>query len=95
MKKDLKCNFTMTHHLLLSQFSNRLLIPIDELAEQYLGISVNTAKRKAKSNELPFPCFKMGMNQKSPYVVHLSELVKYIDIRTNEARALWTEYQYR
>lgn len=95
MKKKQENAVTMTHHLLLAQFSNRLLIPVEELAESYLGIAVNTAKRKAKSNELPFPCFKMGMNQKSPYVVHLVELVRYIDERTNEARDLWKEYQYR
>jgi len=95
MKAKQNSAITMTHHILLAQFSNRLLIPVEELAEPYLGIAVNTAKRKAKVNELPFPCFKMGLNQKSPYVVHLVELVKYIDSRTSEARDLWKEYQYR
>jgi hypothetical protein len=94
MKDNQNRNFTMTHHLLLAQYSNRLLIPVEDLAEQYLGIAVNTAKRKAKSNELPFPCFKMGKTQKSPYVVHLADLVNYIDQRVNESRALWKEYQY-
>ncbi|GAB7228722.1 hypothetical protein D8T51_21605 [Vibrio vulnificus] len=94
MKNKHDTTLTMTHHLLLAQFGNRTLIPVEELAEPYLGVAVNTAKRKAKCNELPFPCFRVGLSQKSPYVVHLSELVKYIDQRTNEARSLWKTYQY-
>ena len=94
MKKKQNNTLTITHHILLAQFSHRLLIPVEELAEPYLGIAVNTAKRKAKSNELPFPCFKSGLTQKSPYVVHLGELVKYIEEQTNKAEILWKEYQY-
>ena len=86
---------SITHHLLLAQFNNRVLIPVDELAENYLGLSIATAKRKAKINDLPFPSFKMGNSQKSPYVVHLHDLVRFIDKRTIEAENLWKEYQYK
>ncbi len=86
---------TITHHLLLAQFSNRVLIPVDELAKDYLGLSIATAKRKAKINDLPFPTFKMGNSQKSPYLVHLHDLVIFIEKRTIEAENLWKEYQYK
>ena len=86
---------TITHHLLLAQFSNRVLIPVDELAKPYLGLSIATAKRKAKMNELPFPTFKVEGSQKSPYVVHLHNLVFFIEKRTIEAENLWKEYQYK
>jgi hypothetical protein len=94
MKNNIK-TLSITHHLLLAQFSNRVLIPVDELAKNYLGLSVATAKRKAKINELPFPAFKMENSQKSPYVVHLHDLVRFIDKRAIEAENLWNEYQYK
>jgi hypothetical protein len=86
---------SITHHLLLAQFSNRVLIPVDELAEPYLGLSIATAKRRAKTNDLPFPVFRMGNSQKSPFVVHLHDLVRFIDKRVVEAENLWMEYQYK
>lgn len=76
---------SMTHHLLLIQFSNRVIILIEEIAELYLGVSVNTAKRKAKIGELPFPVFKMSQSAKSPYVVHIDDLAKYIENKAIEA----------
>jgi hypothetical protein len=94
MKKSNKI-MSITHHLLLAQFSYRVLIPVDELAGPYLGLSIATAKRKAKMNELPFPAFKVEGSQKSPFVVHLHDLVRFIDKRTIEAENLWNEYQYK
>ena len=85
--------FTITHHVLLIQFSNRVVITIDEIAELYLGIPPNTAKNKARTGDLPFPVFKMGESAKSPYVVHIDDLARYINERCLEAERLWKCYK--
>ncbi|WP_228767486.1 pyocin activator PrtN family protein [Vibrio hibernica] len=92
MKKKEK-SLTMTHHLLLAQFSHRLLIPIEEIAENYLGMAVATARRKANAYALPFPTIRIGDNQRSPMMVHIDDLVRYIDKQKKEAEMLWMEFQ--
>lgn len=78
----------------MAEFGYRVLIPLEELCGAYLGLSVNTAKRKAKSNLLPFPVLKLDDSQKSPCFVHINELVKFIDEKAKRSRLLWKEYQF-
>ncbi|ELI1916360.1 pyocin activator PrtN family protein [Vibrio cholerae] len=85
---------SITHHIVMAQFGYRALIPLEELSGAYLGLSVNTAKRKAKSNLLPFPTLKLDDSQKSPYYVHINDLVKFIDEKAKRSRDLWNEYQF-
>ena len=85
---------SVTHHIVMAEFGYRVLIPLEELSGAYLGLSVNTAKRKAKSNLLPFPVLKLDDSQKSPYYVHISDLVKFIDEKAKQSRLLWKEYQF-
>ncbi|OIN10166.1 hypothetical protein BFS86_15460 [Shewanella algae] len=77
---------TKTHQLLLAQFSNRAVIPLDEIAGPFLGLSVRTAKNRAKAGQLALPVFKMSESAKCPYLVHLDELARYIDMRNEEAK---------
>ncbi|MCG9721856.1 pyocin activator PrtN family protein [Shewanella sp. Isolate7] len=84
-----KKTLTITHQLLLEQFSNRAMIPLNEIAESYLGLSLRTAKNRAKAGLLPFPVFKLSDSAKCPYLVHLDDLAKYIDIRNEEAKNDW------
>ncbi|WP_238928566.1 pyocin activator PrtN family protein [Vibrio sp. S17_S38] len=81
--------FTTTHYLLLAQFGNRSLILIEEIAEDLLGLSVATAKKRASNRALPFPVLRLGESQKSPWLVHIDDLVKYIDAKTIKARNEW------
>ncbi|WP_244536396.1 pyocin activator PrtN family protein [Agarivorans sp. QJM3NY_29] len=84
---------TLTHMILLQQFNYRALIPVEELAEPYLNLARRTALNRAKTHSLPFPCFRVGDTQKSPYVVALSDLVEFIDRRIEEERSLWKSFQ--
>ncbi|EKL00835.1 pyocin activator PrtN family protein [Vibrio cholerae CP1035(8)] len=36
----------------------------------------------------------MDDSQKSPYYVHINDLVKFIDEKAKRSRALWNEYQF-
>ncbi|WP_413479581.1 pyocin activator PrtN family protein [Vibrio hibernica] len=81
--------FTITHHILLMRYSNRVVLAVEEIAEDYLGLATSTAKRKAALGTLPFPVFQLGDSIRSPYVVHLDDLAKHIDKRCAEAEAMW------
>jgi hypothetical protein len=65
------------------------MIPLEDLAFKVLGMSVNTAKRKAKSNELPFAAVKLNDSQKAPYLVSIQDLAQYIEDKCNCARIEW------
>lgn len=89
MKKVKQFNLSITHHLLLAQFGNRVLIGVEEIAEDYLNVAYKTALKKAGEQSLPFPVFRMGEGMKSPYVVHIDDLAQYIDQQVKIARAEW------
>ncbi|SGZ04578.1 Putative uncharacterized protein [Moritella viscosa] len=48
---------------------------------------------RAKTHYLPFPCFKIGDSQKSPVVVHLNNLVNYINQSVAEEKSNWQKFQ--
>ncbi|MDO6613469.1 pyocin activator PrtN family protein [Shewanella sp. 1_MG-2023] len=74
-----KTGMLKTQELLLQQYSNRVIIELDEIARPLLGLSNRVAKNRAKAGALPFPVFKINESAKSPYFVHISELAKHID----------------
>jgi hypothetical protein len=92
MKKQKNDNFSLTHTILLEQFGS-VIIPVEELAESYLHLARRTALNMAKKHQLPFPCFKLGNSNKSPFVVHLNDLVDFIDRRVAEERRVWKAFQ--
>lgn len=65
-------------------------IALDDIAEQYLNLSLAQARRKAARQDLPFPVFKMGAGLKAPYVVAVSDLAKYIEDEQRKAHTTWT-----
>lgn len=78
-----------TMYLLMAEFGTRMMIPLEELAQSVLGMSVNTAKRRAKSCELPFPVVKLNDSQKAPYLVSIQDLASYVESRCTTARIEW------
>ncbi|EGQ7992628.1 pyocin activator PrtN family protein [Vibrio vulnificus] len=82
-----------THKLLAEQFNNKPLIPLEELAELYLGLTPSTAKRKARDNLLPFPVMRLGDSQKSPWVVSFEHFARYVDQQAAQAHESWKRLQ--
>jgi hypothetical protein len=73
----------------MAEFGSGTMIPLESLAFKVLGLSVNTAKRKAKACNLPFPTVKLHDSQKAPYLVHIHDLANYIEDRCNTVRIEW------
>ncbi|CAE6883244.1 conserved hypothetical protein [Vibrio harveyi] len=82
-------NLLSTKAMLAGMFGMKPCIPLDEIATEFLDISIKTAQRKARLNELPFPTFRLGISQKSPWYVNLDDLAIYIDERSSSARKAW------
>ena len=68
-----------TKSMLTVMFGMKPVVALETVTEQFLDISINTAQRKARLNELPFPTFRLGESQKSPWFVSIEDLAGYID----------------
>ncbi len=71
-----------TAFLIMAQFGP--VIPLEKMAVDFLGLSVDQAKRKAAHNELPFPTFREG--QKGPWLVKATDLAAWVDKSAQAAR---------
>jgi hypothetical protein len=85
---------TPTMHFLSIEFGNRALIPLEEVADRYLSIGANTAKRRASEGVLPFPVLRLGDSQKSPYLVQMTVLAEYVETKCNYAFTEWKKCQF-
>lgn len=74
-----------TVFLLMAEFETST-IPLAVIAERYLGMRPSTADKKASCGELPLASFGIGAGQKSPRMVHVSDLAEFIDKRRKEAK---------
>ncbi|WP_168386188.1 pyocin activator PrtN family protein [Erwinia amylovora] len=74
-----------TVFLLMAEFETST-IPLAAIAERYLGMRPSTADKKANCGELPLASFRIGAGQKSPRIVHITDLAEFIDKRRKEAK---------
>ena len=77
-----------TEYILLAQYE-RAIIPLEEICEEYFSCRRHTAIRKAKNGTLPVPSFQTGIGQKSPWMIHISDLATMIDEQRDKAREDW------
>jgi len=61
-------------------------VPLVDICKDYFGLDARTAKERALSQQLPVPVFRMANSQKSPWLIHLSDLAAYIDSQAELAR---------
>lgn len=74
-----------TTFFLMAEFETST-IPLSVIAERYLGMRPATADKKAGCGELPIPTFRIGNSQKSPRLVHVSDLAEFIDSQREIAK---------
>ncbi|MDG3084721.1 pyocin activator PrtN family protein [Vibrio hannami] len=67
-----------TFDLLLKQHG-RVLIPLSELCETYLGVTYRVARRHYLSGKLMIPVVPMGKGQKAKLMIHIEDLAKFVD----------------
>lgn len=79
--------------LVAAQFGLRPTIELEELCESILKMGYKRASALAKNRELPFPAFRLGETQKSPWVVSIDDLTVYIETKIASEREAWEKMQ--
>lgn len=74
-----------TTFLLYAQYESAV-VPLSQIAEDYLGTSPAQAARLAAANDIPFPVFRLRNSNKSPWMVKIDDLAEYIDRTAAQAR---------
>lgn len=77
-----------TLFLIMAEFESAE-IPLEALAEKYLGLSPSQAKRRAARQALPFPAHRGSKSQKAPWLVHAQDLADHLDAQRQEALSEW------
>lgn len=71
---------------LMAQYQ-RPLIPVDRVLSDYFShLSLRTFLRKCSDGEIALPLVNMEPSQKSAKGVHIEDLARYLEARTDEAR---------
>ena len=65
------------------------VVKLEDICEEYFGITYRTAMIKVNSGEFPVPTFRQEDSQRSPILIHVDDLADYIDKRLSEARKEW------
>ena len=79
-----------TVFLLMAEY-NATDIPLESVASKYLGIERREAYNRAARQSLPFPAYRPGGTQKSPWVVRITDLAEYLDAARAAAQRDWQE----
>lgn len=78
MKNNEKSPFS-TVMLLTLQYQSPV-VKLEDILEDYLShLSLEVAKKMAKTQQLPFPVFKTDESNKAPWMVSIFDLAAHID----------------
>lgn len=81
-------NQMSTVFLLMAEFG-QADVPLEVVAQRYLGLSEKEAKQRAAARMLPIPAYRGSSSQKSPWLVRVTDLADYLDKQREEARKEW------
>jgi hypothetical protein len=76
-----------TAFLLMAQYAGKAIIPIDDVCRDYFfHLTPTKLVRKISRGEIALPLVRIEDSQKCAKGVHLADLAKYIEFRTESAR---------
>jgi len=81
-----------TNFALLARFETPI-INLNDICEEFFGVSVKTAKQRIKCQDFPVPTFRLTESERSPVFVKVEDLAVYIDKRYSEAFQEWNKVQ--
>ncbi|RVI01572.1 Pyocin activator protein PrtN [Sinorhizobium meliloti] len=70
-----------TAFLLMAMYSGRPIIPADEVAKSFFGLTTDKFVRKVSAGDIALPLVRMETSQKCAKGVHLNDLAAYLDER--------------
>lgn len=76
-----------TAFLLMAQYDGKAIIPIDDVCRDYFfHLTPTKLVRKISRGEIALPLVRIEESQKCAKGVHLNDLARYLDQRTEAAR---------
>lgn len=78
---------------LWAAFRGAPAVRLEDICDQYLGLSWAVARNQAALNLLPFPTFRLGGSQKAPLMVQVKDLARHIEEAHQCAKASWEKSQ--
>ena len=83
----------MISSLALMSIYKSPIIPLSEICDRYLSLSIDEALKRASRAELPFPTFRISQSRKAPLMVLAEDLGAHIDKTAAHARTEWERAQ--
>lgn len=78
--------------LLMAEFG-QADVPLEVVADRYLGLGRREAFQRATARKLPLPAYRGSASQKSPWLVRITDLAEYLDGQREEAKREWEVMQ--
>ena len=63
-------------------------VKLEDICAEFFGMDKDKAYQNASLNNLPVPTFRAG-SQKSPRLIHVDDLAKWLDEQRSAATAEW------
>ncbi|MDI6025884.1 pyocin activator PrtN family protein [Corticibacterium sp. UT-5YL-CI-8] len=70
-----------TAFLLMAMYAGRPIIPADDVAKDFFGLTTDKFIRKVSAGDIALPLVRMEASQKCAKGVHLNDLALYLDER--------------
>ena len=71
------------------------VIPLETAVADFLPhLSHDVARRRAKTQSLPFPAFRGDASNKSDYYVNIADIASWLEQSRAEATAEWTKVNH-
>lgn len=80
-----------TFFLLMAEYETAH-VPLETIADKYLGLCRRKAMEKASKGTLPFPAIR-STSQQAPWMVDLRDVAEWFDRERRNAQADWQKIQ--
>lgn len=75
------CEIMDTTFLLIAMYSGRPIIPAEDVAKDFFGLTTEKFVRKVSAGDIALPLVRMEASQKCAKGVHINDLAEYLDKR--------------
>lgn len=64
----------------------KAVVHLEDISNEFFGLSATTAKNYAKAGRLPVPAYRTCNSNKAPWLVNVSDLAQYMDKQRDIAK---------
>ena len=80
-KKPASLEVMDTAFLLIAMYSGRPIVPAEDVARDFFGLTTEKFVRKVSAGDIALPLVRMEASQKCAKGVHINDLAEYLDKR--------------